>query len=71
MKTRPLNTYRHMRRNAWRATNAWPWPEFNRTHVGANPYHIGSIARPRHAPAHVARSKYMPHIGAKERGRHA
>lgn len=70
---RARETYRSERRNAWRATRInglIPWARFN----GRAPkYQIGSAlpGEMYHAPGFVARSKYMPHIGKKQRAKGA
>lgn len=63
------NTYRAARRSRWSAFRVGTWAGFNRPKVGAE-YQVGTVPT-RYAPSAVARSKYMPHIGNKERGRHA
>jgi hypothetical protein len=65
---RAHNSYRSERRNDWRKLNGVTWAEHNaRDRLG--PDRIGTwpatyLLRPH------GRSKYMPHNGAKERGRY-
>lgn len=72
---RASNTYRSRRRNDWRFAQEFatvPWRQWNITFYGAAGYGIPErIHPPSMARAHVARSKYMPHIGNKERTRYA
>lgn len=69
---RAHNTYRSERRNDWRRLDGVTWAEHNARSAGADPYHIGSNQKPRRAPTyHLRASRYMPHIGKKERGRYA
>jgi hypothetical protein len=70
--TRPANTYRAARRNDWHGSGI-AWHLANRaTHPDDRKW-FGSplVGELFHATSHVARSKYMPHIGKKERARHA
>lgn len=61
------HTYRSERRNAWRALGV-DWTYFNKpSYEDRNLYGSGVSGS---VTAHVARSKYMPHIGKKERARH-
>jgi hypothetical protein len=78
---RSASTYRSERRNDWKVRvvldkalddEPTPWAKHNAPPVGSDPWHIGSIQGSRTTMrSWVARSKYMPHIGAKERARHA
>ena len=63
-------TYRAQRRNDWRKLNGVGWDEYN-DHKGlSNPWRIGSGQfADGSVQSWVARSKYMPHIGKKERAR--
>ncbi len=67
---RLAHTYRSNRRNDWRSLDGVTWLEHNETD-GRDKWHIGTIQRPRMVRSWAARSKYMPHIGKKERARHA
>ena len=72
---RAANTYRTERRNSWafaRTIATITWREWNVTFHSKDGYGIPErIYAPSMARAHVARSKYMPHIGKKERARYA
>ena len=69
---RAHHTYRSERRNDWRKLDGVTWLEHNAKAPGADPWHIGSIQKPRRPVTyHLRASRYMPHIGAKERARHA
>lgn len=66
---RAHNTYRAERRNDWRKLDGVTWAEHNRRdHTDL--FDVGTDLTYWQSGA-VARSKYMPHIGAKERGRYA
>jgi hypothetical protein len=67
---RPNRTYRASRRNDWRSLDGVTWQEHNAPAGGRDPWHIGT-GKARRAISHVARSKYMPHIGAKQLGKAA
>ena len=54
---RARSTYRSERRNEWRGMNQWlegrsaiEWGLFNARKPGADPWHIGSIEKPRRVP---------------------
>jgi len=69
---RDASTYRTERREEWKAVKAnspvpYPWAHFN---TPAPKYQLGTLRAPMVA-AHVARSKYMPHIGNKQRAKGA
>lgn len=62
---RDVNTYRSNRRNEWHSLiRDVPWSAYNKH--GGSKYQIGSLRAPL-VVGHVARSKYMPHIGKKQR----
>jgi len=70
---RAHDTYRSERRNAWafaRTLTTIPWRAWNTRFHGSAGYSIPSTAYPPTLVRHRDRSKYMPHIGAKERGRY-
>lgn len=72
---RHASTYRQARRAAWREESpASSWADFNTRHK-ADGYRIGRVnARPPMDWPYGARpkpSKYMPHIGAKQRAKGA
>jgi hypothetical protein len=77
--TRAADTYRAARRNDWHSyhrlyrgiTDAIEtWRQFNVGLHGTAGYGIPErIYQPSMARAHVARSKYMPHIGDKQRAK--
>ena len=71
-------TYRSVRRNEWKVVRKhfrqtagrafdFPWANYN---TPAPRYQLGTISAPL-LPPKPDRSKYMPHIGNKERGRYA
>ena len=70
---RNASNYRPARRGAWKGLNKvnpngpMPWSSFN-TKAG---YNIGSLVRGYHGGTHFlgGRSKYMPHIGKKQRAK--
>ena len=66
---RNADTYRGARRNEHRnRKTSTTWADWNALD-GDDQYDVGSVTSG-YRPGHVARSKYPPHIGAKERGRH-
>lgn len=67
---RAHNTYRSERRNDWRKLNGVTWLEHNRRDH-TDEYGVGSETATYWQSGAVARSKYQPHIGKKERGRYA
>ena len=71
---RPKFTYRFARRNAWsgaRKLAAIAWREWNVQFNGRSGFSIPSRVYPPTFVRTASRSKYMPHIGNKERGRYA
>jgi hypothetical protein len=71
---RDADTYRAKRRNEWRrATEGgrMGWREFNIRAFGGVGYSIPEKYKPARTTMRswVARSKYMPHIGAKQRAK--
>ncbi len=66
---RARNTYRSERRNAWRKLDGVTWLEHNRRDH-TDQFDVGSETAT-YWVVNKDRSKYMPHIGAKERGRYA
>lgn len=66
---RPHNTYRSARRNDWRKLDGVTWAEHN-ARERLDHYRIGTWPA-KYVQTNANRSKYMPHIGAKERGRYA
>lgn len=67
---RSANTYRAERRNDWRTLKGVTWAEHNRRER-SDKFSVGTARPDDYFPGAVSRSKYMPHIGAKERGRYA
>ena len=74
---RPRESYRSSRRNNWGIRKAMDkalgdtpetWPTFNARFV-RHGFDIKVLANGPMSRAHVARSKYMPHIGAKQRAK--
>jgi hypothetical protein len=71
---RTADTYRGRRRNDWSAARKLalvPWREWNVTFHGRAGFSIPARVYPPTMARTASRSKYMPHIGAKERGRYA
>lgn len=73
---RHASTYRRARRMAWQANNAMSqqkesWSSYNAKEVAwnkADAHYFGPV-QSRYVGARAARSKYMPHIGAKQRAK--
>jgi hypothetical protein len=70
---RASNTYRAERRNEWAlAGRGVSWRQWNAEWYSKAGYGIPErLHAPSMARAHVARSKYMPHIGDKQRAKGA
>ncbi len=75
--TRPASSYRGARRNEWRSYRRLyrgisgsfqTWVEFNSVDHSLAKYRVGTALANRDWPK-PGRSKYMPHIGAKQRAK--